>query len=139
MKALLTVLMFAASLYCTGGVAYTVADPDCSHGPQVVGKLEDGSPVYLVECGISPPRVVYQVEPEFSDKARKKKITGTVTLSGVIGTDGSVSHVKIEHSVDAGLDREATATFRKWKFKPATRDGQPVAIKTSVEMNFQLY
>ena len=132
------VLLSAVSLYGTDQFANAVSDPDCGHGPEIVGKL-DGSPVYLPKCGISPPRILYQVEPEFSEKARKKKIQGTVTLSGVVGTDGDVHDVKVEHSAEASLDRQAVAAFKKWKFKPATKDDEPVAVKMSVDMSFRLY
>ena len=139
MKAWPTVLLFALSLYGTGRLACAVSGPDCSHGPEVVGKLEDGSPIYMPTCGISPPRVVYQEEPEYSDKARKKKIQGTVELSAVVGADGNVHDVKIEHSAEASLDRQAVAALKKWKFKPATKDGEPVAVKLHTEMSFRLY
>ena len=75
-EGLATVLLFAVSLYGTVRLAYAPSGPDCSHGPEVVGKLEDGSPIYMPTCGISPPRIVYQEEPEYSDKAPKKENPG---------------------------------------------------------------
>jgi len=114
-------------------------EPDCSHGPTVVAKLGDGTPVYRAECGISPPRVTYQTEPEFSEKARRKKIGGTVQLSFVVDQFGNVRDIKVERALNPGLDRNATAAVSKWKFQPATRDGQAVAVQTKVEVTFSLY
>jgi len=114
-------------------------EPDCSLGPTVVAKLGDGTPVYRAECGISPPRVTYQTEPEFSEEARRKQIGGTVQLSFVVDQFGNVRNIKVERTVNPGLGRNATAAASKWKFKPATRDGQAVAVQTKVEVTFSLY
>lgn len=112
---------------------------DCSNGDAPVGHLDDGTPVYQAGCGITPPRIVYQTEPEFSEHARKKKISGTVQLSCVVDINGDVRDIKIEHSLEKSLDQAAIAALRLWKFEPATKDEQPVAIQTNVEVSFRLY
>lgn len=112
---------------------------NCSKGDLPVGRLDDGTPVYQAGCGVTPPRIVYQTEPEFSEHARKKKIQGTVTLSLFVGTDGTVREVKIERSLEKTLDQQAIAAAKLWKFEPATKDEQPVAVQVSVEMSFRLY
>jgi TonB family protein len=38
-----------------------------------------------------------------------------------------------------GLDQKAVEAVRKWKFEPAMKDGKPVAVQISVEVNFRLY
>ena len=104
-----------------------------------MGKLEDGTPVYLTECGISPPRVIYQEEPEYTEKARKKNINGTVELSAVVDSTGNVRDVKVEHSLERSMDQSAISAVSKWRFEPGTKDGKPIAVKLNVEVDFRLY
>jgi TonB family protein len=59
-------------------------------------------------------------------------VQGTVTLYAVIHSDGAVSDVKVLQSVDERLDPYASAALTKWKFRPATRNGKPVALETVV-------
>ncbi|HWC16858.1 MAG TPA: energy transducer TonB [Terriglobales bacterium] len=111
---------------------------DCSKGNPVIATLDDGTPVYHTGCGIAPPRVIYQVAPDYSERARKKKISGTVIISVVVDTKGAVRDVKVERVLEASLDEQAIAAIKQWKFEPATRDGKPVAVQVSIEINFNL-
>ncbi len=88
---------------------------------------------------ITPPKATYQPEPEYPDKARKKKIQGTVMVSIVITPEGTVRDAKVVTSVDKNLDQRALEAVSKWKFQPATKDGKPVALCTVVEIGFHLY
>jgi TonB family protein len=89
--------------------------------------------------GMTLPKVVHQVEPEYADRPRKKKIQGTVTMSIVVTAEGNVRDAEVTTSLDKDLDQKALECVRKWKFDPATKDGQPVAMHIAIEMNFHLY
>lgn len=89
--------------------------------------------------GVSSPRVIYRVDPEYTDKARKKKLNGIVVLSVIVTPEGSARDVKIIKSLDGGLDKNAMAAVSKWKFEPSTKDGKPVAMHVAVEVRFRLY
>jgi TonB family protein len=39
----------------------------------------------------------------------------------------------------ADLDEKAVEAVRRWKFDPAKKDGQAVAVQISIEVNFRLY
>ena len=54
--------------------------------------------------------------------------------------DGSVGNVHIIKSLDTtfGLDQEAIATIKKWRFKPGMLRGQPVPVLIVIEMSFTL-
>ena len=112
---------------------------NCSGAPEIVAHLEDGSPVYRVGCGIKPPHPIRQPEPEYSERARKKKVSGSVQLSAVVDSSGNVRAIQVTRSLDRSLDQQAIAALNKWKFEPATKDGQPVAMKLDIEMSFTLY
>jgi TonB family protein len=85
-----------------------------------------------------PPRVVYQVSAEYTDEAKEARISGEVVLDLDIDNKGSVEAVRIKRSLDKGLDENAVAAVRKWRFTPATRNGEPVATTISVSVKFAL-
>lgn len=111
----------------------------CSGTPEIVAHLEDGSAVYRVGCGIKPPQPLRRQEPDYSERARKKKISGTVQLSAVVDSGGNVRDIQVTKSLERSLDQQAIAALNKWIFEPATKDGQPVAVKLEIEMSFRLY
>src|SRR5437016_1040413 len=106
-------------------------------GPGYGGGIGGG--VYRVGGGISAPRALYAPDPEYSEEARKAKYQGTVVLWVIVGADGRPHEVRIQRSVGMGLDEKATQAVRLWRFEPARRDGEPVAVQINVEVNFRLY
>lgn len=98
-----------------------------------------GGGVYRVGGGVTAPRAIYSPDPEFSEEARKAKYQGTVVLWIVVGPDGRTHDVRIQRSLGMGLDEKAIDAIARWKFEPARKDGIPVAVEVSVEVNFRLY
>ncbi|HZS28960.1 MAG TPA: energy transducer TonB [Candidatus Angelobacter sp.] len=88
---------------------------------------------------IKPPRATYTPEPDYTDEARRSKFQGTVVLGLLIDKNGQVCRITIERPLGKGLDEEAVESVKKWRFKPATRNGEPVAVEMKVEVSFQLY
>ena len=98
-----------------------------------------GGGVFHVGGGVSAPRAVYAPEPEYSEEARKAKYQGTCVLSLVVGADGRPRDMNVTRSLGLGLDEKALQTVKTWKFEPALKDGKPVAVLISVEVEFRLY
>jgi TonB family protein len=88
---------------------------------------------------IRPPRPTYTPEPEFSEQARRAKFQGTVVLQIVVNKKGDVVRVRLERALGMGLDQNAMEGVERWRFAPATRNGQPVAVMMNVEVAFNLY
>lgn len=90
--------------------------------------------------GVTLPSVVREVKPTYTPEAMQKKIQGSVWLETVILETGDVGEVTITRSLDAeyGLDRQAVAAAKQWKFKPGTKDGKPVAVVVTIELTFTL-
>ena len=86
------------------------------------------------------PRVVSEVKPDYTVEAKQQGIQGIVELSVVVKDDGTVGDVKVIKSLDDkyGLDDQAVIAMKKWRFKPGTKDGKPVAVEVTVEMSFKL-
>jgi TonB family protein len=95
-------------------------------------------PIYKVGGDVTMPSVIYKVDPEYTDDAHDAKIQGTVVLSVVVGADGLAHDVSITRSLDPGLDRNAAVVIQQWRFAPATRNGEPVAVRATIEINFKL-
>jgi len=88
--------------------------------------------------GITAPKAIYSPNPEYTDQARKRKVRGSVLLSLVVTAEGDVREPKVIRSLDQDLDKQAVAAVSKWKFTPATKDGQPVSVRIKVEASFNI-
>lgn len=97
-----------------------------------------GGGAYRVGGGVSPPAVLFKVEPEYSEEARKAKFQGTVILSIVVDPSGQARDIKVVRPLGLGLDEKAIEAVRKWRFKPGLKDGAAVPVMATVEVNFRL-
>ncbi len=97
-----------------------------------------GGGVFRVGGGVSQPAVIYKVDPEYSEEARKAKYSGEVMLSIVVDTEGRARDIHIVKSLGMGLDEKAVEAVEKWKFKPGMKSGQPVNVRATIAVNFRL-
>ncbi|HKW99882.1 MAG TPA: energy transducer TonB [Bryobacteraceae bacterium] len=97
-----------------------------------------GGGVFRVGGGVSAPVVLYKVDPEYSEEARKAKYSGTVVLQLVVDSTGRARDIRVVRSLGLGLDEKAIEAVNKWKFRPGYRNGQPVAVQATIEVNFRL-
>jgi TonB family protein len=95
-------------------------------------------PVFKVGGGVSAPKLLSKLEPDYSEEARAAKYQGTVVLKVVIGTDGQAYNLELVRGLGNGLDEKAAEAVMQWKFAPGKRDGVPVAIAATIEVNFRL-
>jgi TonB family protein len=102
-------------------------------------ELPSDGKVYRVGPGITPPRAIYAPSPEYSEAARKIKFQGTCVLSLIVGPDGQARDIKVIRALGKGLDAKAVEAVSEWKFQPAMRDGEAVAVLIDVETQFHLY
>jgi protein TonB len=89
--------------------------------------------------GVSAPQLIFSVEPEFSEEARKAKVAGNVLVNLWVDTNGNPSHVRVIRGVGMGLDEKAKEAVLQYKFKPAMENGKPVLVELNVEVNFQIF
>lgn len=89
--------------------------------------------------GVSSPEVIFKVEPEFSEEARKAKFMGVVTVNLIVDTKGLPQNVRVIRGVGMGLDEKALEAVRQYRFKPAMENGHPVPVQVNVEVNFQIF
>lgn len=94
--------------------------------------------IYKIGPGIAPPKILQKSEPQYTDQAKAAKIQGPVLLSIVVGVDQAVHDIRVIQPLDPGLDANAVASIRTWRFQPATKDGKPVSVRAMIQVNFRL-
>jgi TonB family protein len=102
------------------------------------GALPPGTTTYKVGGGVTAPVVVSKKDPEYTEVARAAKYQGTVLLYVEIGPDGMAHNTRVVRSLGLGLDEKAIEAVAQWQFKPGTKDGQPVTVAATIEVNFRL-
>jgi TonB family protein len=90
--------------------------------------------------GVTIPRVIREIKPQYTAEAMRAKIQGIVLLECVVKTDGTVGDVIVLRSLDTtyGLDQEAIKAAKQWVFAPGTRSGEPVPVIVTIELTFTL-
>ena len=86
----------------------------------------------------SAPVLVWKVDPDYSDQARKAKVQGMVLLRVAIDKSGRIEEVRVDRGIGLGLDEKAVEAVRRWKFLPGMRNGRAVATTAEVEVHFRL-
>jgi periplasmic protein TonB len=108
------------------------------YGPGTGGNTGGG--LYHVGGGVSAPVPLNSVEAEFSDEARRAKYQGVCLISLIVDAQGNPQNPRVVRALGMGLDEKALEAVRKYKFKPAYKQGVgPVPVMITVEVNFRLY
>lgn len=103
-----------------------------------LSKMTSGPGVYRVGGGVTAPVLVYKQEPEYSEMARAAKYQGTVTLYVEVQPNGRAANIRVLNSLGLGLDEKAIEAVSHWSFKPGAKDGNPVTVAATIEVNFRL-
>ena len=111
------------------------------HGPGVGAGSGGGigGGVYKVGGGISAPEAISSPDPDYTEEARKAKKQGTCVLWLIVDSAGQPRDIKVVRGLGLGLDAKALEAVRQWRFHPALKDGKPVDVQISVEVEFHLY
>ncbi|MDP8980527.1 MAG: TonB family protein [Acidobacteriota bacterium] len=87
--------------------------------------------------GVTPPKVIRKVDPEYSQEARNAGIQGTVVYELIIDELGRPTKLSVLSPLGFGLDERAQSAIEQWKFAPATQNGKPVKFLATIEVNFR--
>ena len=120
MRGILTI----AALLFTAGVALAQEAP--------------AGPPYRVGGEVTRPEKVSGEPPQYTELARRARVTGVVIVEAVIDEQGNITDTRVLKGLPMGLDRQAVDAVKAWKFKPATLRGKPVAVYYTLVVNFQL-
>jgi TonB family protein len=101
--------------------------------------ISSPGPVFSVGVdGVTAPKLISSVTPQYSEQARRDRYQGFCTLAVVIGPDGKPSDIRVTRPLGEGLDPKAIEAVRQWRFVPGRKDGKPVAVRIKVEVSFHL-
>jgi protein TonB len=106
-------------------------------GPGLSRGFGDGA--YRPGGGVVPPTLLKQVRPNYTTEALRLRIQGTVMLKVVVGHDGIPLAIRITRSLDpGGLDEEAIAAVREWRFTPGLVGNTPVDVLVTIQLDFHV-
>ncbi len=126
---------FQCSDSMTAGTSQTDTEPSPVHR---IGDGGFGGGAYKVGGGVSQPQLISKIEPEYSEEARKAKWQGSVEMQIVVDEHGMPKEMKVTRALGRGLDQKALEAVAKWRFKPGMKDGKPVPVIATVQVNFRL-
>jgi protein TonB len=117
------------------------AVPEPRRGPAPAGSAasagEDDAPA---EAGgnTTRPILVTRVKPDYTRAAQMAGLEGDVVLEAVIDERGRVTALRVLRGLDPGLDQAALDAVRRWRFKPALRNGKPVKVFYILTVHYRL-
>lgn len=89
--------------------------------------------------GVTQPVPVFAPDPDFSDEARRQKYQGICVVALVVDAHGNPQNLHVVQHLGMGLDEKALEAIHRFRFKPAKKNGKPVAAAITVEVNFRLF
>jgi TonB family protein len=120
--------------------------------PQIkVETNPDSEGIYHVSKEVTLPKLIFSVEPEFTEQSRKRKLTGDTTVKFIVNADGTVRDPHVtksaadrytnnkDRAAAAGLDEKALQAVSQYRFEPARFQGKPVPCWLTIEVNFQVF
>jgi TonB family protein len=117
--------------------------PEENRGPEAADSYATalyGEIVPSADRSITRPKIVHQLNPEFSEEARSTKYQGSITLAITVDKTGRAQSIRIMRPIGMGLDQKAVEAVSTWQFEPALRGGEPIAMgPIMVEVDFHLY
>jgi TonB family protein len=127
-----------AGVLVLGSAGVAVASSSQERTTPDTNKIGNG--VYRPGRGVTTPKVLRQVQPNYPAEAVQAQIQGSVLLECLVGTDGRVGAVTVVRSLDSihGLDTEAMNAVRQWTFEPGAKDGKPVPVLIRMEIAFTI-
>ncbi|OFW06211.1 MAG: hypothetical protein A3I61_18780 [Acidobacteria bacterium RIFCSPLOWO2_02_FULL_68_18] len=160
-RAMLDVVPLASGTTLVTGLPDARSSPAMSGGPGSGGGIGDGSGsgigsgtgaglgpgsgggfgggAYRAGAGVVAPTVLKQVRPKYTTDALQLKIQGTVVLEVVVGRDGIPRDIRVVRSLDrGGLDAEAIAAVREWRFTPGRLGNTPVDVLVTIILEFRI-
>jgi TonB family protein len=94
--------------------------------------------VYRVGAGVTPPKVLSKLDPEYTDEARAALLEGAEVVTVEIGTDGLAHNAQVLQGLGLGLDENGLDAISQWRFQPGIKDGRPVTVMATIEINWRL-
>jgi TonB family protein len=131
--------LFLLSVAVGGAAMAVVVEPRAAAQAGDAAKLY--GQVYRIGKDVSAPVLIHSAEAEFpaSARAKKDKFDGTCLIVLVVDASGMPRDVHVDRSLSPDFDANAIKAVKEYRFAPAKRAGQPVAVALHVEVNFKRF
>lgn len=107
-----------------------VSIPDGPPGPSVS--------VYQVSGNVKAPVKIHAPDPVYPEEARLARVQGVVILQTIINRQGEVTDIRVLKGLPSGLTEAAVSAVSQWRFRPATLEGEPVAVHYLITISFNV-
>lgn len=112
--------------------------PEIAELSETQGFDPAGRPNSDVKHEVTPPVPLNSVTARYTPAARKAKIEGACLVQLTVDADGNPENPTIVKSLDPSLDQAAIKAAMQYRFKPAAKGGQPIAVRITIQVNFKL-
>jgi TonB family protein len=93
---------------------------------------------HITSSDLAGPVPVKKVDPKYPQALISERVEGEVILYAVIRRDGSIDAIQLVHGIDEQLDANAMSALTQWKFRPATKQGDPIEVEAIVHIPFRI-
>lgn len=98
-----------------------------------------GGGLMNVGGGVSAPRVIYSVEPQFTPEARQADCQGVVAIQLIVDSQGNPQDIRVVRHLGMGLDERAIEAVKQYRFSPAMYQGHAVSVQMIINIDFRLH
>jgi len=133
----LSLLSFSAASWAQTSNSHSESSSTLSTSPADFSEDQTFSRFERVTPGMTPPKATRAPDPKFPDLPADAEPHGTVVMLVGVGAKGHVEAVRVLRSDEQAFEQAAVQTVKKWKFKPAEKNGTPVPVQVTVEMKFR--
>jgi protein TonB len=99
-----------------------------------------GGNAYLPGNGVTSPEAIVRASPGYTSEAVRARAQGVITVECVVEPNGQCGELRVLRAFDPsfGLDQQALAAARRWRFKPGMRNGEPVPVLVNLLIEFNI-
>lgn len=132
--------MMAAAMFFAGGCAVSAVALSVEVDQSKASAVEvERNQIFHVGGDVSAPTLIYSVDPNYTEEARRAKYQGVCLVQIVVNAQGNVQRTRVLRALGMGLDKKAVQAVRQYRFTPAMRNGKPVQVAVNIEVNFRIY
>jgi TonB family protein len=96
------------------------------------------APLTALPDGSELPVLVTRVDPQYPEAAKRLRAGGDITLRVVVEANGAIGRIEVVTQAPFGMTEAAVDAVRRWTYRPARVDGQPVAVWKVIRVKFAL-
>jgi TonB family protein len=93
---------------------------------------------HITSTDLAGPVPLRKVDPKYPPALISERVAGEVILYAIIRRDGSIDAIQLVRGVDEQLDANSITALSQWKFRPASKQGDPIEVEAIVHIPFRL-